>query len=57
MEQQHSCITCKKNISNDTNSTKFKCPNCGEYEITRCGNCRKIVAKYTCPSCGFEGPN
>ena len=51
------CTTCKKSISNDGNSTKFQCPNCGEYEIIRCSNCRKTVAKYVCPNCKFEGPN
>jgi len=49
------CISCKKKISRG--AARFKCPKCGEYEIIRCKNCREIAAKYTCPSCNFEGPN
>lgn len=51
------CISCKKDIVNDNGSIKIKCPSCGEHEIIRCKNCRQIVAKYTCPGCGFTGPN
>ena len=51
------CISCKKSISNDGGAAKFPCPNCGKYEIIRCGKCRQIVTKYTCPECGFVGPN
>ncbi|MFH1072783.1 MAG: zinc finger domain-containing protein [Nanoarchaeota archaeon] len=51
------CISCKRNLANDRGSVIFPCPKCGEYEITRCKKCRMIVARYTCPSCGFTGPN
>lgn len=51
------CISCKVSIVNDTAATRFPCPNCGKHIIIRCSKCRKIVAKYKCPECGFEGPN
>ncbi|MEM4711081.1 MAG: zinc finger domain-containing protein [Candidatus Woesearchaeota archaeon] len=51
------CISCKVSLINNKGATRFLCPNCGKYEITRCGKCREIVAKYVCPECGFEGPN
>lgn len=56
MENQK-CSSCKKTIANAPGSAKFLCPKCGKQEITRCKNCREIVAKYKCPSCGFVGPN
>ncbi|AJF61329.1 TPA: RNA-binding protein [Candidatus Woesearchaeota archaeon] len=54
MEQ---CLTCKTKITNLKGTARFKCPSCGKYEIIRCPSCRTIVAKYTCPECGFIGPN
>ncbi|MBT5021661.1 RNA-binding protein [Candidatus Woesearchaeota archaeon] len=51
------CSSCKRRVSNMPGTVKFACPNCGDSEITRCTQCRKIVAKYTCPKCGFVGPN
>lgn len=51
------CISCNTSVVNDVGSVKFLCPNCGQYTIIRCSNCRKTVAKYKCPVCGFEGPN
>ena len=51
------CGSCNTSIVNDTGSVKFPCPNCGKSVIIRCSKCRKIVAKYKCPVCGFEGPN
>jgi Zn-ribbon RNA-binding protein len=51
------CITCKVSLANNKGAVKFLCPGCGKYEITRCGHCREIVAKYKCPECSFEGPN
>lgn len=51
------CISCKKRIVNDKGSASFKCPQCSEYEIVRCGNCRSNATKYKCPQCNFEGPN
>lgn len=51
------CISCKVKITNMEGTTKFPCPNCGKFEIVRCPHCRKIVSKYECPECKFEGPN
>lgn len=51
------CNSCKRLIVNDHGSVIFPCPKCGDYQIVRCRRCRQIVAKYTCPSCKFEGPN
>jgi hypothetical protein len=56
--KEYKCITCKKKIDNDKGgATRFLCPSCGKYEITRCKHCREIVAKYNCPECQFNGPN
>lgn len=57
MSQETRCLSCKSNIANNSGSVKFMCPGCGKEEIIRCLSCRKNVVKYTCPSCGFEGPN
>lgn len=51
------CNSCKKKIDNDKRSAMFNCPNCGKYEIVRCGECRKNAVKYKCAGCHFEGPN
>ncbi|MBI2140274.1 DUF1610 domain-containing protein [Candidatus Woesearchaeota archaeon] len=51
------CISCKGRITNKESSTQFPCPNCGEYKVIRCGHCRDIAARYTCPQCKFSGPN
>ncbi|NQU97968.1 RNA-binding protein [Candidatus Woesearchaeota archaeon] len=51
------CSSCKSSLTNETGSVRFLCPSCSKYEIIRCKNCRQIVAKYTCPGCGFTGPN
>jgi len=55
--EEKKCISCKKKIDNSKGSVVFKCPGCSEYEIVRCAGCRKVSAKYKCPSCEFEGPN
>ena len=34
----------------------FKCPQCGEDTIIRCGRCKKLSRPYKCPKCSFEGP-
>ncbi|MDD5253838.1 MAG: zinc finger domain-containing protein [Candidatus Nanoarchaeia archaeon] len=57
MKKKLHCTSCKKEIINDIGSSKFMCPNCGEVEIIRCSECRKIGARYKCHSCNFEGPN
>ena len=51
------CISCKKKIDNSQGSVSFKCPNCGKYDVVRCGECRKSAVKYICPQCEFKGPN
>lgn len=51
------CSSCNKDITNDSGSVTFQCPGCGKFEIIRCSHCRKIVAQYKCPECGFVGPN
>ncbi|MBW3015110.1 DUF1610 domain-containing protein [Candidatus Woesearchaeota archaeon] len=51
------CTSCKKKITNESGSVTFKCPKCGKSNIVRCKHCRQIVAPYTCPECGFRGPN
>ncbi len=51
------CLSCKRRITNLKGITRFKCPGCGKAEIIRCGHCKEIVTKYTCPQCGFVGPN
>ena len=50
------CSSCKKKIDNDKSSVTFKCPKCGEQELTRCGVCKSNATKYHC-ACGFTGPN
>lgn len=51
------CIALKTNIANDRGAVTFDCPNCGNFKIVRSKKARQIVAKYTCPSCNFTGPN
>lgn len=46
----------KANIANDRGSVHFPCPECGT-EIVRSRSERENVVKYTCPKCGFTGPN
>jgi len=46
-----------RNVTNETGAARFLCPNCGKAEILRTKNERQIVTKYTCPECGFVGPN
>ncbi|MGE0792809.1 MAG: zinc finger domain-containing protein [Candidatus Woesearchaeota archaeon] len=57
MTQTKKCTSCNVPLTNDQGSTSFKCPGCGKEEIVRCRKCREIVVKYTCPQCGFVGPN
>lgn len=51
------CISCKRKITNLGGAAKFMCPNCSKYMIARCVRCRRAAVKYTCPDCGFQGPN
>ncbi len=43
-------------LVNDFGSVTFKCPKCGEVEISRSRKARELVKEYTCPKCGFIGP-
>ncbi len=51
------CLASNREITNDTGAVTFKCPNCLKGVIVRSKNAREIVAPYTCPACGFRGPN
>ena len=51
------CSALNVRVANDKGSVTFNCPKCGKYEIVRSRHAREIVAKYTCPGCGFTGPN
>ncbi|MCA9478322.1 MAG: DUF1610 domain-containing protein [Nanoarchaeota archaeon] len=44
-------------LTNDIGATSFPCPQCGKATIFRSRNSREICVKYTCPECGFVGPN
>ncbi|HII16860.1 TPA: RNA-binding protein [Candidatus Woesearchaeota archaeon] len=57
MEHKPVCISSKRRITNDTGAVQFPCPSCGKETIVRSKQAREIVAPYTCPSCGFTGPN
>ena len=56
-EKNPKCGSCNRRIANDAGSAVFKCPGCSKHEIIRCKECRVKAVKYTCPACGFEGPN
>ena len=43
-------------VVNDKGSVTFPCPECGTI-IVRTKSERQNVVKYTCPKCGFTGPN
>lgn len=51
------CSSTKVKTTNLTGTTSFLCPNCGKATIVRSKKARELVIKYTCPECGFEGPN
>ena len=51
------CNSCNKKLVNLKGSATFKCPSCGNQEIVRCIDCRKLAAKYVCKGCEFSGPN
>ena len=44
-------------LTNDKGSTSFPCPKCGKVIIQRTRKEREIAIPYTCPECGFVGPN
>lgn len=41
---------------NDSANITFKCPNCGEVEISRSRKSRELSKEYICPKCSFVGP-
>ncbi len=51
------CSSHNMKIANMSGSVTFMCPKCGKGKIVRSRHAREIAAKYTCPSCGFTGPN
>lgn len=55
--EEKKCLSMNTRLTNDKGSVSFMCPSCGDYEIVRSKKARQIVAKYTCPKCGFTGPN
>ncbi len=57
MQKVLQCSATKRELTNDQGSVVFKCPNCLDADIVRSKMSRKLGSKYTCPKCGFEGPN
>jgi len=57
MEAAKKCLSMNVRITNNKGSVTFNCPKCSDFEIVRSKNARQIVSKYTCPKCGFTGPN
>lgn len=51
------CTSCKIRVTNLPGTVTFPCPKCAKEQILRCPHCRKTSVKYTCPKCGFIGPN
>lgn len=49
------CTSCNQGVQEG--ATIFKCPKCGEEEIVRCKECKRLGVKYTCKKCGWSGPN
>lgn len=43
-------------IVNEAGGISFKCPKCGEADISRSRKARELSKEYTCPKCGFVGP-
>ena len=56
-KKSYKCISTGKSITNDRGSVIFDCPGCGKQKIIRSYGSRQISAQYTCPECGFVGPN
>ena len=51
------CISTQKSIVNDPGAVVFVCPQCSKHKIVRSTYARKNAIGYTCPACGFTGPN
>ena len=43
-------------LVNQAGDITFKCPNCGDVEISRTRRARQLSKEYTCTKCGFIGP-
>lgn len=43
-------------LVNEPADITFKCPACGEVEISRSRKARELSKEYICPKCGFVGP-
>jgi hypothetical protein len=56
-DEKLTCTSCKKRITNETGRVIFPCPKCGEENIVRCAQCRKLAVEFKCKKCGFIGPN
>lgn len=56
-EERLTCVSCKKNITNQKGSVQFQCPQCIKQTLVRCSHCRETAIRYKCPQCGFTGPN
>ncbi|MDO8481322.1 MAG: zinc finger domain-containing protein [Nanoarchaeota archaeon] len=57
MEEHLVCNSTGERITNDTGRAIFPCPKCGKQQIVRSSRARKLAIPYTCPGCGFIGPN
>ena len=49
--------TCNEDASKQSGTVRFPCPKCGKTVIIRSKHARELATKYTCPQCGFRGPN
>lgn len=43
-------------LVNELGDITFKCPACGDSEISRSKKARELSKEYTCSKCGFVGP-
>ena len=57
MEEHLVCNSTGERITNDTGRAIFPCPKCGKHQMVRGSKARKLAIPYTCPACGFVGPN
>ncbi len=53
----YKCTSTGVSVTNDKGSVVFDCPSCAKQKIVRSYNARQTSVKYTCPECGFVGPN
>jgi len=50
------CSSCNREIGPGQPAVHFMCPSCGQEEIWRCAECRRLSVSYRCSRCGFAGP-